>query len=442
MLRPSVTVHAYVPSPIRSCRVLVIYNRADDNSAAMIFQGNDKGKPAGFGFPGGGVEGLVKIPGIKQTEMRFQKIEELGYRILRVEGNDVYGNYQERETRFQKIMRLYPLGSILAFEIQKNGVTEIRKGTLVREERYAEVATRETYAETEYEIAPVLTSDGSPILTHRWESPEHCKYTFLGQIVSPFDHEIQERDESAGIGWLNPLDSLPRQLARLMEIRPEYTALMYKSHLDKFMNYLRNGEKRIEISARVKEEMSQDHPKRDMPYGKSFLLVGRTPEESLVHPSWYHAFRLKKNRYQDDYTPAMRYVRDKGWSGLTREEFDEGLRALGRIVKKNELETMEAQASKTIVAVPETVVGEVVSQSETSAGAPVEIGSEEQAAKEAITMAETKIEEAEEVAVEAALDNPVEVGSAPASNSSEEDAEYWAKFARPEVLQEWELGKK
>lgn len=343
MLRPSKTVHALVWSPTRSKRLLFVGNKADD------FVGGDKGKPAGFGLPGGGIEALVKIPGVKQTEMRFQKLEELGYRVLRVEKNEIRGaSFAEREKRFQAIMRLYPFGSELEFTIQKNGATETRMGVFVREERPEETATREAFAETEHEIGLVLR-DGSPIYAEKHETPEHCKYTVLGEIRTPYSHEIEESDESLGIVWLNLFDSLPQQLARIREKRPECGEVMYYAHATKIMKWLQRQQTRIEISAKIKDEMSLDHPKRDAAYGKSFLLVGDTPDESAVHPSWFWVLRTQR----DIWYSAMRYLRDNNMSGAAREEWDEAVEALAKIVRKNELEHMESRVQKTVVAAPE-----------------------------------------------------------------------------------------
>lgn len=346
MSRPSKTVHALVWSPIRARRILFVYNNADN------FAGSDKGKPAGFGLPGGGVEALVKIPGVKQAEMRFQKIEELGYRILCVEKNEIRGtNFAFREKRFQAIMRLYPPNSELEFMLQKNGVTETRMGAFVREERLEEAATREAFAETEHEIGLVLRG-GDPVYVEKDERSEHCKYTVLGEIKSPYSHEIEEDLESAGISWLNCYDSLSQQLARIREKRPECTEVVYYAHALKIMRHLQRQRTRIEMSAKIKDEMAIDHPKRDAAYGKSFLLVGDTSEESAVHPSWFWVLRMQR----DVWYSAMRYLRDNNMSGATREEWDEAVEALAKTVRKNEPEHMESRASKTVVTVPEVVI--------------------------------------------------------------------------------------
>lgn len=369
MLRPSKTVHALVWSPTRAKRILVVSNRADDFTGT----GNDKGKPAGFGLPGGGVEALVKIPGVKQTEVRFQKIEELGYRILRVEKNHVYGNtLAEREKRFQAIMRLYPFGSELEFMIQKNGITETRMGTLVREERLEETATREAFAETEHEIGLVLR-DRSPIYAEKHETPEHCKYTVLGEIKSPYSHEIEEADESLGIAWLNLFDSLPQQLARIREKRPECAEKLYYAHAIKIMKWLQRQRARIEMSVKIKDEMPLDHPKRDAAYGKSFLLVGDTSEESAVHPSWFWVLRTQR----DVWYSAMRYLRDRGMSGATREEWDEAVEALAKTVRRNEPEHMESRTP--VIAAPEAVTDGALSEGASKYDSPEPFWEEETA---------------------------------------------------------------
>lgn len=392
MLRPSKTVHALVWSPTRAKRILVVSNKADG------FTGSDKGKPAGFGLPGGGVEALVKIPGIKQAEMRFQKIEELGWRILRVEKNDVWGeSFALREKRFQAIMRLYPFGSELEFVIQRNGTTETRTGVLVREERLEETATREAFAETEHEIGLVLR-DGDPIYVEKNEKPEHCKYTVLGEIITPYSHEIEESDESLGIAWLNLFDSLPQQLARIREKRPECTEMVYYAHTLKIMRGLQRQRMRIEMSAKIKEEMSLDNPKRDAAYGRLFLLVGDILEESAVHPSWFLVLRTQR----DIWRSVMQYLRDKNMSG-TREEWDEAVEALAKIVRKNEPEHMESRAPKTVVVVPEAAV-------------PVE---------------ETSTAPAE--TLEKEISNP--------RPPREADEDFWARFARPEVFEKWKKTK-
>lgn len=407
MSRSSITTHTLVWSPTRSRRLLFVYNEADG------FVGTDRGKPAGFGLPGGGVEALVKIPGVKQTEMRFQKIEELGWRVIRVEKNHVYGNtLAEREKRFQAIMRLYPFGSELEFVIRKNGTTETRMGTLVREERLEETATREAFAETEHEIGLILR-DGSPIYAEKHETPEHCKYTVIGEIKSPYSHEIEESDESLGIVWFNLFDSLPQQLARIREKRPECTEVVYYAHASKIMKFLQNRRTRIEISAKIKEEMSLDHPKRDASYGNSFLLVGDTPDESAVHPSWFWVLKVGGGVWY----PAMRYLRDKRMSGATREEWDEAVEALAKTVRKNELEHMESRASKTVVAAPESVTDAALSvMIEVATGvsksdSPEPFGEEE--------------------------------GAAPTDRQpGDAEEERWGSFARPEVFAEWKAKKK
>lgn len=349
MLRPSKTVHALVWSPTRPKRILFVANNADN------FAGSDKGKPAGFGLPGGGVEALVKIPGIKQTEMRFSKIEELGWRILRVEKNHICGaSFAEREKRFQAVMRLYPPNSELEFIIQRNGVTETRTGVFVREERLEETATREAFAETEHEIGLVLR-DGSPMYAEKHETPEHCKYTVIGEIRTPYSHEIEESDESLGIAWLNLLNSLPQQLARIRKKRPDCTEGVYYAHALKIMRHLQRQRTRIEMSAKIKDEMSPDHPQRDAAYGRSFLLVGDTPEESAIHPSWFWVLRAQPNVWY----PAMRYLRDKNMSG-TREEWDEAIETLAKTVRKNEPEHMEPREPKTAVAASEVAADTVV----------------------------------------------------------------------------------
>lgn len=411
MLRPSKTVHALVWSPTRAKRILVVSNKADD------FAGSDKGKPAGFGLPGGGVEALVKIPGIKQTEMRFQKIEELGYRVLRVEKNHVYGNtLAEREKRFQAIMRLYPFGSELEFLIQKNGITETRTGIFVREERLEETATREAFAETEHEIGLVLRN-GSPIYAEKNEKPEHCKYTVLGEIKSPYSHEIEESDESLGIAWLNLFDSLPQQLARIREKRPECNEILYYAHALKIMQFLQNRRMRIEISAKIKEEMASDHPKMDAPYGKSFLLVGDTPDESAVHPSWFWVLRTQR----DVWRSAMRYLRDNNMSG-TREKWDEAVETLAKTVRKNEPEHMESRVLKTAVTAPEVAALEIIAPSK-----PFSV-----LAEEALLAA------AEITAKEPSPNLSSKDNSRPPRES---DENFWARFTRPEVFAEWKAGK-
>lgn len=393
MLRPSKTVHALVWSPTRAKRILVVCNDADN------FAGNDKGKPAGFGLPGGGVEALVKIPSVKQVEMRFQKIEDLGCRVLRVEKNDIRGaSFALREKRFQAIMRLYPFSSELEFIIQRNGTTETRTGILVREERLEETATREAFAETEHEIGLVLRN-GDPVYVEKNEKPEHCKYTVLGEIKSPYSHEIEEADESLGIAWLNLFDSLPQQLARIREKRPECTEVMYYAHALKIMRHLQWQKTRIEISAKIKEEMAPDHPKIDAPYGKSFLLVGDTQEESTVHPSWFWVLRTQR----DIWYSAMRYLRDKGMSGATREEWSEAVEALAKTVRKNEPEHMESRAPKTVVAAPEAAISEIAQETET-ASAP-----------------------AEEMTAE--------------GDTVKNEEEYWGSFARPEIYAKWKAGR-
>lgn len=396
MLRQSQTVHNLIHHPFeteRPRRILFIQSMEDKNPAS-IFEGRTTGKRKALSLPGGGVEALLLVAGVKKCGIRFFDLDRLGYQIVsvhdRVRSRRLEGaTYAERETRFQQMMLDYPADMNYEFRLDgfHKGEAVSLRATLIGEESLEKAAEREGLAETGHKITAVpfrdtLYVDRREKINHRTQQVENVVYTFTAEITSAYTVAIEEADEVAGRVWLNLYDSLPLQLARLRDKRPEYSELPFYSHIQKIVEIFRNKKIIDSITIAVRQEMASDHPMKNVSYGKEFLLVdwdrdqgALLQESSLIHPSWLLVFRPKngeelkreselfarngskempkrwRHRSAREWEWIMTALRDREESYWTSEQCEEELVRFRRELAKDEIETMESQ-SKITVAMP------------------------------------------------------------------------------------------
>lgn len=385
MLRPSQTVHALVRHPFereRPWRILFIRSLAETNHAS-IFEGRASGKREALSLPGGGVEALVLPQGVKRREIRFFHLTEgLGYRVAalhdRVRRRPIIGaTYADREKSFQQMMLDYPPDADYEFFLEgtRNGEAFSIPAIFTREETLVETLEREARAETGHTVQAMPWRDDQPWVD-RMEKPnrrgqvENIAYTIPARITSAYIGDIEETDESAGRVWLNLLDSLPVQLARLRAKRPEYSKLPFFAHVQKVVEILRNKRMKDTLTVALRDEMAQDHPLKNSihAYGREFPMVawewnqgrGRWDirdlkrETSLIHPSWLLVLEYRGREWEW----LISYMRDQKQpiSSLTSEECEEVLKNFRLETAKGEIETMEP--APTVAASPQSVVSE------------------------------------------------------------------------------------
>lgn len=391
MLRPSQTVHGLIRHPFgaeRPWRILFIRSLQDTNPAS-IFEGRTSGKREALSLKGGGVEGLVLARGVKQREIRFFDLERLGYRVTALRDcmnrRPIVGKtFAERETIFQQMMLDYPpdMGYEFVLEGSRNGEPFSVNATFVREETLVETLEREAHAETGHTVEAMPWNDSQPWVDRREKHNfkknnrlENIAYTIPARITSAYTGEIEEADESAGRVWLNLLDSLPLQLARLLKKRPKYSKLPFFSHIQKTVEILRNKRIKDSITVAIREEMAKDHPLKAASYAKEFPMVDwewnerrhrwdindLKKETSLIHPSWLLVLEYKAGEWE--WLLSLMRDTDPPISYLTSQECKDALKNFRQGLGKDEIETMEQEAPKTVVAVPEVVASAFLSES-------------------------------------------------------------------------------
>lgn len=465
--RISQTAQAVVlhPNPKRDkpWHILFIDSMADTNPGSWLSD-RKRGKRKAIGIPGGGQETLISVKNSigesKGEWMRYVDLEQRGYRVFRIDNNDITGGTViERDSRFQKLALRYPFGYEFAAEAAVANAPETAKLsiTLVGEETLAETLLREVYGETGLmvNIRPSRQFYGDN-LSDAWVNKQpkresgriaNFAYIFVSDVVSMDIGNIEETDEVRGRIWFNLLDSFPVQLHELRKKRPHCDALPFFSQILNVLKGFVNQGDMVSVSKPVRDAMADDHPLKKVPYGTMAYLVINperkrhrdASEHSLIHPSWlmaleyeghlpmYHSDSGDKNEWER----ILRWMRDNKKSSLSAEEKQALLEAFGRELGKDEIPTMASEAVETTVAAQEAVTGAVAQKVETistpTEETPVVFPEDAAQMDElfALVKASKKYDETDPLW----------------ECEAETEEEHWGSFARPEVFAEWKAKK-
>lgn len=396
--RISQTAQAVVlhPDPKRDkpWHILFIDSMADTNPGSWLSD-RKRGKRKAIGIPGGGQETLISVKNSigesKGKWMRYVDLEQRGYRVFRIDNNDITGGTViERDSRFQKLALRYPFGYEFTAEAAVANAPETAKLsiTLVGEETLAETLLREVYGETGLmvNIRPSRQFYGDN-LSDAWVNKQpkresgriaNFAYIFVSDVVSMDIGNIEETDEVRGRIWFNLLDSFPVQLHELRKKRPHCDALPFFSQILNVLRGFVNQGDMVSVSKPVRDAMADDHPLKKVPYGTMAYLVINperkrhrdASEHSLIHPSWLMALEyeghLPMYHHSDsgdknEWERILRWMRDNKKSSLSAEEKQALLEAFGRELGKDEIPTMaseaveaaESETPKTVFAAPE-----------------------------------------------------------------------------------------